>query len=64
MPRFRFVSVEADGTHVVVNVAVTFGPLEHPISVRMTEDDAQALITKVQVAIARLGRSRLSVGSR
>jgi hypothetical protein len=59
MTRFRFLSVEADGEHVVVHTVVTFGPLEHPISVRLTEDDAQSLIAKVQAAIARLGRTRL-----
>jgi hypothetical protein len=55
----RFVSVEADGAHVVVRTVVTLGPLEHPISVRLTEDDAQTLIGKVQTAIARLARPRL-----
>jgi hypothetical protein len=59
MARFRFVSVEADGEHVLVHTVVTLGPLEHPISVRLTEDDAQTLIAKVQAAIARLGRTRL-----
>lgn len=59
MTRFRFSSVEADGEHVLVHVVVTLGPLEHPITVRLTEDDAQTLIGKVQAAIARLGRTRL-----
>lgn len=63
MARFRFVSVEADGEHVLVHVVVTFGPLEHPIAVRMSEDDAQSLIGKVQAAIARLGRTRLPARS-
>jgi hypothetical protein len=62
MPRFRFVSVEADGDYVLVHTVVTFGPLEHPISVRLTEDDAQTLIGKVQAAIARLNRTRLPSG--
>jgi hypothetical protein len=63
MARFRFVNVEADGEYVLVHVVVTFGPLEHPISVRLTEDDAQTLIGKVQAAIARLGRTRLPAGA-
>lgn len=61
-PRFRFVSVEADGHSVVVNVVVTVLGFEHPLSVRMSEDDAQSLIAKVQAAIARLGRTRLPAG--
>lgn len=59
----RFVNVAADGKDVIVNVVVTMGPLTHPISVRLSEDDAQELIVKVQTAIARLGRTRLGAGA-